>query len=167
MERIMVIGSGGAGKSMFSRQLGEKLGIEVCHLDALFWKANWIPTEREEIAAAQKELVTYEKWVIDGNYSGTWDIRLGKADTVIFLDMPRALCLYRVVKRRVQYHNKTRPDMGSGCNERLDAEFLKWVWDFPKKQKPILMEKIRQLPDSIKVHILQSPREVREFLDKA
>src|SRR5699024_1821495 len=105
MKKIILIGSGGAGKSTLARQLGAALQIEVIHLDALFWKPNWTPVQREKQVEIQKELVNKEEWIIDGNYGGTIDIRLQAADTIIFLDIPRTICVYRAFKRMIQYRN--------------------------------------------------------------
>ncbi|SDN14239.1 Adenylate kinase [Psychrobacillus sp. OK028] len=142
------------------------MNIEVYHLDALFWKPNWTPTSKEEQRKVQNELVKKEEWIIDGNYNGTMDIRLNAVDTIIFVDISRIICIYRVFKRMIQYRGKSRPDMAEGVNERLDLEFLKWVWYYPKTKKPVVLKKLEQLPNDKKVIILKSPREVQLFLDK-
>lgn len=123
MKKIALIGSGGSGKSTLARRLGEKLNIEVYHLNALFWKPNWMPTSKEEQRKVQYELVKKEEWIIDGNYNGTMDIRLNAVDTIIFVDISRVICIYRVFKRMIQYRGKSRPDMAEGVNERLDFLF--------------------------------------------
>lgn len=166
MKKIALIGSGGSGKSTLARRLGEKLNIEVYHLDTLFWKPNWTPTSKEEQRKVQNELVKKEEWIIDGNYNGTMDIRLNAVDTIIFVDISRVICVYRVFKRMIQYRGKSRPDMAEGNNERFDFDFLKWVWDYPKTKKPVVLNKLEQLPNDKKVIILTSPREVQLFLDK-
>lgn len=166
MKKIAIIGSGGSGKSTLARRLGEFLKIEVFHLDALFWKPGWIGTSKDEQKLIQSELVEHENWIFDGNYSGTMDIRLNNADTIIFLDMPRTICAYRVMKRRLQYRNKTRPDMGEGCEEKLDLEFLKWVWEYPKTKKPVIMKKLESLSIEKEIIILTNPSEVERFLNR-
>ncbi|MCA1031458.1 DNA topology modulation protein [Bacillus timonensis] len=164
MKKVVIIGSGGAGKSTLARKLGEKLQLDVHHMDRLFWKPGWVLATRDEQIALQKELTENEAWVFDGNYSGTLQIRLQAADTIIFLDFPRLLCLYRVLKRRWMYHNKTRPDMAEDCPEKLDLQFLKWVWSYPSAKKPGIMEELKKLPSDKKVYILKSPKEVEQFL---
>ncbi|RCW39737.1 adenylate kinase family enzyme [Paenibacillus prosopidis] len=124
MKKIILIGSGGSGKSTLARQLGEKLKIKVYHLDALFWKPNWTGVPKDEQRKVQNDLVKEDEWIIDGNYGGTMDIRLNAADTIIFLDFPRIICVFRAFKRMVQYRNKIRPDMGEGCEERFPLSFL-------------------------------------------
>ncbi|HEY5588821.1 MAG TPA: AAA family ATPase, partial [Candidatus Paceibacterota bacterium] len=130
MNKIAVIGCGGAGKSTFSRKLQEILDISVYHLDKLNWKPGWVPTPKDEWDDLMKSLVAKQKWIIDGNYGRTLDIRLENADTIIFLNMPTYLCIYRVIKRRLMYHGKSRPDMNKGCLEQLNWEFIKWVWNY-------------------------------------
>ncbi|MCJ7841756.1 DNA topology modulation protein [Lederbergia sp. NSJ-179] len=166
MQKIAIIGSGGSGKSTFARRLGELLQIEVYHLDALFWKPGWVGVSKQEQRLVQNELVEKEKWIIDGNYGGTMDIRLNKADTIIFLDIPRIICAYRVIKRWIQYRNTTRPDMGEGCEERISIEFLKWVWEYPKTKKPKILKKLDLLSKGREVIILKSSKEVEQFLSK-
>ena len=95
MKKIILIGSGGSGKSTLARQLGNKLNIKVHNLDALFWKPNWEGVPREEQITVQNNLIKDEKWIIDGNYGGTMGIRLNAADTIIFLDIHRTICVYR------------------------------------------------------------------------
>ncbi|OFD08094.1 topology modulation protein [Bacillus thuringiensis] len=166
MKKIILIGSGGSGKSTLAKQLGNKLNIKVHHLDALFWKANWEGVPREEQRKVQKNLIKEEEWIIDGNYGGTMDLRLNAADTIIFLDIHRTICVYRAFKRIVQYRNKTRSDMGAGCEERLDLQFFKWIWEYPNKKKPAILKRLDQLSKGKEVIILKSPNEVKRFLKK-
>src|SRR5687767_15631826 len=98
MKRVLVVGSGGAGKSTFSRRLGERLGLEVIHLDTEFWRPGWTRTPRDQWRRKVEELCRRESWVMDGNFSGTFEHRLGACDTVIFLDLPRWVCAWLVLK---------------------------------------------------------------------
>jgi adenylate kinase family enzyme len=166
MKKIVLIGSGGSGKSTLARQLGEKLKIKVYHLDALFWKPNWVGVPKDEQRKVQTDLVKKEEWIIDGNYGGTMEIRLNAADTIIFLDIQRTICVYRAFKRMLQYRNKTRPDMGNGNKERFDLDFLKWIWDYPKTKRPNILKRLEQLSEDKQVIILKSPKEVQQFSDK-
>ena len=164
MQKIMVIGSAGAGKSTFSRKLGDKLNKEVIHLDKIFWKPNWEATEREQWTKIIKELSSRDSWIIDGNYGSTLEIRMKNADTIIFLDFPRNLCMFRVIKRRYMYMNKKRSDMAEGCKEKLDKEFLKWVWNYPKVERPQVLSLIKSHEKNKRVIILKNSLEVEEFL---
>lgn len=166
IKKVVLIGSGGSGKSTLARQLGEKLKINVYHLDALFWKPNWVGVPKDEQKKVQNDLVRKEEWIIDGNYGGTMEIRLNAADTIIFLDIPRTICVYRAFKRMLQYRNKTRPDMGEGCEERFDLDFFKWIWDYPKTKRPEILKRLQQLSNDKQVIIFKSPKEVQQFLEK-
>lgn len=165
MKKIAIIGSGGSGKSTLAQQLGTQLNLPVHHLDALLWKANWAATSKEEQRTIQRELIKNEEWIIDGNYNGTLDIRLNAADTVIFVDINRWICIYRVIKRRIQYHGRSRPDMGSGCEERLNMAFLTWIWNYPETKRPQMLKKLGNLAGDQQIIILKSPREVQQFLE--
>lgn len=164
MKKIAVIGCGGAGKSTFSRILSEILNIPVYHLDKLNWKPGWVPTPKVEWNYLMKNLVSKEEWIIDGNYGSTLDIRLKNADTIIFLNMPMYLCIYRIVKRRFIYHGKSRPDMGEGCPEKLDINFVKWVWGYNKNKKQGILEKLNKLSIEKNVIILNSSSEMDKFI---
>lgn len=166
MKKVMIIGSGGSGKSTLAKTLGECLNIPVYHLDALFWKPNWEAVSKEQQINIQKQLVQQDKWLIDGNYGGTVDIRLEAADTVIFLDLPRLLCIRNIFKRVWMYRGKTRPDMGEDCPEKLDFAFLKWVWNFPKNKRPELLQKLSAYETVKNVIVLKSPTEIRKILDQ-
>lgn len=164
MKRIMIIGSGGAGKSTLARQLGERLHLDVYHLDALMWRPGWVMAPREERIDIQQQLVKKEEWIIDGNFGNTLDLRLQAADTVILIDLPRIICVYRVLKRVARYRGTTRPDMGASCEEKLDFAFLKWVWNFPDVQRPQLLRQIQQHPTKPNLILLKSSRAVRNYL---
>ena len=164
IKKIAIIGSGGAGKSTLAVQLGEKLGLDVYHIDALFWKPGWVATPREELREILADIVKRDSWIIDGNYNDSMDIRLAAADTVVFLDFPPHICLWRVVKRFLQNRGRTRPDMGAGCPEQIDCEFIGWIWRFPINSKPRILQKIEEYFQGEQVITLRSPREVEEFL---
>jgi adenylate kinase family enzyme len=164
MRRIAVIGSGGAGKSTLARQISALLGIQAVHLDALYWKLGWVPTQKDEWRETVKALLAEDTWVIDGNFGGTRRLRFEAADTIIFLDLPRALCLCRVLQRRWQYRNRTRADMGHGCLEKLDYEFLKWIWSFPTQSRPEIISEMEEYRQGRKIIVLHTPNHVKRFL---
>ena len=165
MNRILVIGSGGAGKSRFARELGNVLELPVVHLDAHYWRPGWVETPRDEWQAKVAELTAQPKWVMDGNYGGTMDARLAASDTVVFLDLPRRVNLWRVLKRRIQFAGRDRPDIAPGCPERFNREFFSWMWNYPSRQRPKILAKIRALGPDQSAVVLRSPREVRTFLE--
>jgi adenylate kinase family enzyme len=164
MRRVLVIGSGGAGKSTFAEMLGARTGLPVIHLDSHFWRAGWQETPREEWAARVDGLLRRDEWVMDGNYGGTLERRLAACDAVVFLDLPRTLCLWRIVARSIRYRGRTRPDMAEGCNERMTWEFVRWVWDYPRTRRPGVLKRLGELSEGQRVFRLRSRREVRRFL---
>lgn len=164
MNKVAVIGCGGAGKSTFSRKLAEILNISVHHLDALNWKPGWVPTPKDEWDNLMRNLVAKQEWIIDGNYGRTLDIRLENADTIIFFNMPTYLCIYRIIKRRLMYHGKSRPDMNEGCPEQLDWNFIKFVWNFNKNKKPEILKKLERYTNEKNIIIFNSSSEVDNFI---
>ncbi len=163
MKRVAIIGSGGAGKTTLAHALGEKTGLPVVHLDRLYWNAGWVETPHDEWLGRQNSFLAQDCWIVDGNYGSTMDVRLAAADTVIFLDLPRLRCLWRIFKRRLKYHNRSRPDMTEDCPERLTGEFLRFVWTYPETRRPVILDKLRGL-EGKQVIRLQSVREVEIFL---
>lgn len=165
MKKVAVIGCGGAGKSTFSRKIAEILNIPVYHLDKLYWRPGWVPTPNDEWDYLIKNLVSKEKWIIDGNYGRTLDTRLENADTVIFFNINRYLCIYRIIKRRLMYNGITRPDMNEGCPEKLDLDFIKWVWGFNKNKKPEILSKLNKFSTQKNIIIFNNSCEADSFIN--
>jgi len=164
MERILIIGCGGAGKSTLARLLGEKLELPVVHLDRLFWHPGWVESSKEEIDARIIEELEKPRWIIDGNYSRTLAMRMEKCDTVIYLDFSRTACLWGVVKRVVTNYGKVRPDMGEGCPERFDLNFVKWIWGFNEKNRQKYYRMLNEA-EGVETVVLKNRRMVRRFLE--
>lgn len=167
MKRILIIGSAGSGKSTLSQKLGSILHLPIIHLDKHYWKPNWVPTPNEEWDQTVEEFTMRDEWIMDGNYSRTLDTRLKRADLIIFLDMPMLLCMYRVIKRRIKYHKKMRPDLNEDCPEKLDWEFLKWVWTYKKRSRVRVLNKLDQVKNDKQIIILRNRKEVNELIDTA
>ena len=166
MRRVLVIGSGGAGKSALSVQLGPVPGLPVVHLGRLYWAPGWTEPDKEAWRKTVSDLLGQDRWLKDGNYSGTLDLRIPAADTIIYLDFPPLLCLWRVIKRRFQYENGGRPDMAPGCDERLDAGFLKWIWSFRRERRPGILRQIAEHGSGKEAVFLTGPKEVESFLSE-
>jgi len=163
--RILIIGSGGAGKSTLAARVGERTGLPVVHLDVLYWRPGWVATPNAEWDRTIAGLLARPAWVMDGNYSRTLDQRLAACDTVVFLDLPRLVCLWRIVKRRLRFHRRTRPDMAGGCEERLTWQFARWVWDYPRRTRGRVLDKLRSAEAAgTSVLVLRSDREVERFV---
>ena len=163
MERIVIIGCGGAGKSTLARQLGEKLDIPVVHLDKLFWKPGWVQVTQEEFDILHTQELAKEKWIMDGNFNRTMPQRIARCDTVIYLDFSRFACLLGVLKRVLTTYGTVRPDMGEGCPERIDFEFLKWVWNYNKDKRERNYRLLNEAEHAETI-VLTNRRAVRKFL---
>jgi adenylate kinase family enzyme len=166
MKRVLVIGSGGAGKSTFARVLGERLGLPVIHLDKVYWRAGWVEPPKDEWRRKVEELCAGESWVMDGNYSGTLEVRLAACDSIIFLDLPRTLCLWRVLKRALIYRGTSRPDVAEGCHENLNMEFFLWVWNYRKRSRPKVLSRLEEHGGGKQIFILRSSAQVEKFLEE-
>lgn len=162
-DRILIIGCCGSGKSTLARQLGERLGLPVVHLDQLFWRPGWVGTPTEEFDSLLARELTKARWIMDGNYGRTLPMRLSFADRVIFLDFSRWRCMWGVVKRIAQNYGKTREDMGPGCPERIDLPFLQYTWNFNRHSRANLYNTLRQFPD-VPVYVFKNRRQVTAFL---
>ena len=164
MQRIIIIGCGGSGKSTHARKLGAQLNIPVVHLDKLWWRPGWNHITREEFGELLEEELAKDTWIMDGNFDYTMARRMECCDTVIYLDFNRIACVLGVLKRIWTTRGTVRPDMGEGCPERFDWEFLRWVWNFNKNKR----QKIYSLLENTdaQVYILKSRRQVDRFLEK-
>lgn len=163
MERIIIIGCGGAGKSTMARQLGDKLQIPVVHLDKLFWKPGWVESSREEIDAKIMAEMAKPQWIMDGNYNRTLAERMRHCDTIIYLDFSRFACLMGVLKRVITTYGTVRPDMGEGCPERFDGEFLQLVWNYNKNKRESNYRLLNEATHAETI-VLKNRRAVKKFL---
>ena len=161
----MIVGCAGSGKSTLAVRFGAVTGLPVVHIDQLYWAADWQMRDAEDYRARVKSTVAQEEWIIDGSYSSTFPERLIRADTLIFLDLPTWLCLWRVVLRSLKHYGRTRPDMPEGCHERFDWDFLKWIAGYRKRTRPRVLNLIHNAPERVRCHHLRSTREVRRFLE--
>ncbi|WFL77001.1 AAA family ATPase [Altererythrobacter arenosus] len=163
MLRVLVVGPCGAGKSTLARDLAEKLDLPLIHMDQLNWKPGWVESSKAEVRERLGKVVAKERWVIDGTYGGTLDIRTPRADTIVYLDYPITLCLLRVLKRIVTGWGETRFDMTDGCPERLDLSFLWYVARWNAGPRIRLHDRLEGHWD--KVVQLRSPSEATAWLD--
>ena len=164
MERVMIIGCGGAGKSTLARQLGEKTGLPVVHLDQIYWSpGNWQHLEKEEFDSLLSIELEKPRWILDGNFNRTMEMRLERCDTVIYLDFNRFTCILGWLKRVITNLGTARPDMAPGCKEWFDPEFAKWLWNFNKQNRDRYLKLLAEQTDK-KVYILRNRRQVRKYL---
>ena len=150
MRRIVILGNAGSGKSTLARRLGERLGIPVCHLDVLFWRPGWVEPDAQGFRDRVAEATAGEAWVSEGNYaSRTFDIRLPRADTIIWMETSRQTCLRRVIWRTM--FERRRSDLADGCSENIlrgdFPEFLRFTWNFDRVSRPRIEHLLAQHAD--------------------
>jgi adenylate kinase family enzyme len=165
MKRILVLGSSGSGKSTVTRGIGDLLGLEIIHLDSYYWKPNWVPTPTDEWGHILEGLLQRDRWVMDGNYPQSLELRLDRADTVVFIDLNRYVCLGRCFWRLILHRGQNRPELAPGCYEKIDGEFLRWIWHYPQDIKPQILEALCRRGETVAQYRLTSARKVEEFLD--
>lgn len=169
MQRVVILGPVGAGKSRLAARIAQRTQLPVVHLDRLFWRSGWTPAPREEAVRDLAEAVRGDRWILDGNFladlDGGWDARFDRADTVIFLDLPRMACLWRVLKRRVREPRHSRADLPVGCSEGLALSVLRWIWSYPKTDRPRVLRILERLDERVAVHHLRSVSEVQRSGD--
>jgi adenylate kinase family enzyme len=166
---VVITGMAGAGKSTFSRALSAKTGLPVIHLDVHFWKPGWVEPSEDEWRATQRDLLSGDEWIVDGNYHATLDLRLGRADTVVFLDTPWSVCVWRAFVRRV----RRRPvgfRLPNGCDEstlrRLREEWsLAWrIWRGHRSERERELGALSRHGNHGALYILRSKGAARDFL---
>ena len=161
MQRVLIIGPCGSGKSTLAREIAPRLGLPLIHMDQLGWQAGWVETEKAELHARLGEAVAGERWLIEGNYGSTLGPRLERADTVIYLDFPIRLCLWRLIRRIVTLRGQSRPDMPEGCPERFDAAFFWYVLNW--NSGPRLRTEAHIAPYANKVIRLRNPQMLADW----
>ena len=165
-DRIAVIGCPGSGKSFLARQIAERTGHPLIHMDYEIWQPGWVKPSKEELIAMQREWMQAERWLIDGHWGGTLELRFAAADLVLCLDLPRWLCVWRVLRRR----RKSRPDMRPDVQAERSLfskdfrGFLRFVWYYRKKNLPRVMALREKYPDVRFVH-LRTRREVKQLVE--
>ncbi|TCP77414.1 adenylate kinase family enzyme [Rhizobium sp. PP-CC-2G-626] len=136
MKRVLIVGCPGAGKSTLARELAGMTGLPVIHLDKHYWQPGWQRPDSAAWRTTVEQLASKPAWIMDGNYSGTLETRLASADTLIHLDYPTWLCLWRVSRRTISGLGQNRNDqLAPGCPERFDWPFFRFVANYRKEQR--------------------------------
>ena len=162
--RIIIVGNNGSGKSYLSRELSVITSLPLVHLDIEFWGPNWEKPPKEEWIKKQTELISKEKWIIDGNHTDTMELRFEKADIIIFLDINRFVCLDSVFKRL----SKKRSDWPQYLEEKLDRGFFqlcKGLWSFPKTRKHTILDLHKKYHYKPFV-VIESRRKMKKLLNQ-
>jgi adenylate kinase family enzyme len=157
VKRIAIVCPGGSGKSVLAQRLGTLLDLDVVHLDSALWRPGWVRVSPQEQRAIVTDAVMRPKWIIDGDHIRTQETRFQAADTIIFLDFGRCVCLRRVVAPFVRHRGSNRMGVAESCPERLNWALLKWTWRYPN-------DNIEQFSTGRKVIVLRSPRDVDKLI---
>ncbi|MBS0559864.1 MAG: adenylate kinase [Proteobacteria bacterium] len=164
MQRVLVLGCPGAGKSVLARRMAAATGLPVVHLDRHYWGEGWTEPAPEAWHARLAGLLEAPRWIMDGNYAGTLPQRLAHADTAVLLEAPRWLCLVRVLRRALASLGRRRgEDMAPGCPERIDWAFITYVWRFPAEQRPRVARALEGFAG--RVVTLRGAREMDAFVE--
>lgn len=167
MERILIIGNAGSGKTTFARKLSCKLQLPLVHLDKLFWCGEWEHLSREAFDAQLQAELEKTQWIIDGNFNRTIPHRLNYCDTVIFFDLPTVACLAGITKRILSNYGKTRSDMGGHCVERFDLQKISLyrnVLTFNRQHRKIYYELLSG-KENVQLIVFKSRRQAQRFLE--
>jgi len=163
MDKIVIIGSPGAGKTTLARALGPVFNLKVYHLDRLFWQRGWKAKTRDTSIDILQNLVREKQWIIEGTYLHLSELHLDAADTIIFLDISSLLCPQRLIKRHHEYNKRFRRDIPKECTDRLTLFRIFKVLTFPLHGRRTIKQSIRNY-NSKHIIWLHSAKEVEDFL---
>ena len=166
MERILIIGNAGAGKSTFAKELAKRLALPLIHLDRLYWRGNWEHLSRDEFDTALQVQLDKPVWIIDGNFNRTIPHRLKYCDTVFFFDLPTAVCLLGITKRVLMNYGRTRDDMGGSCPEYFDGQktvLYRNVLNFNREHRKDYYKLLTEVSHA-RVIVFKSRKQAAQFL---
>ena len=156
-QRVLVIGCSGSGKSTLAQKLAARLDLPYISMDRdIFWLPGWRVRPRPEARARLEAIVATERWIIDGTSPGTLSLRLPRTDVVLWLRPPRRVSFYGVISRWLRFYGRSRPEMADGCPEKIDLEFLRYIWNFEKTESPEIVENLARHGPDVPVLVLKS-----------
>jgi adenylate kinase family enzyme len=167
MQRVMIVGGPGSGKSTLARVLGARTGLPVFHMDQIHWMSGWVERPHAEKVRLAQGVEVQERWIFEGGLSATYENRVARADTLIWLDLPVGLRFWRVLRRTVTGFGRPRPDLPDGCPETFNHEtlvFWRFIWRTRATARRPLMAIAAAPPPGMALFHLRSPAEVRHFL---
>lgn len=169
MQRVLVMGCSGSGKSTFACKLAAQRGLPFVSIDQIYWQPGWVEPRASEFSARMTCEAEKPAWVMDGNYTshGASELRRERADTVIWFDLPRWLCMLSVVHRIVAGYGRVRPEMTPGCPERLDLVFLRYVWNYRAVHRPTALAYFAKLRPDQQFVTFTRRAEAKAFLVRA
>lgn len=171
MKRIVIIGNRGSGKTTLALKLSSILNLEIIHLDVFLFNKGWIPKSQSECVSIVENLVKKKTWIMEGHadykcLKGTYDIRFKAADTIILLELPLLICLWRVLKRtfKSKFKKMRRPEFPGDYSEKYRAGFFRRLLNYSIVEKPIILEKLKRHSIHKRIIILNSSKDVSKFL---
>lgn len=168
MQKVIVIGCSGSGKTTFCLALKKATNLPLIHLDFAhhqnIWDRNPVKAKIQKQNHIQR-LLQEPEWIIDGNYQRTLHMRAEAADTIIFLDYPWWLCMWRALKRRWMYRNAQRPDMPTTWKEKISWELLKEILTYQKNRRPRILEILNKLKSKKRVIVFHNSDEANSFIE--
>ena len=159
MKRIIVIGCPGSGKTTFAEKLRDLTSLPLYYLDAIWHKPDKTHISREEYDERLAEILGMDKWIIDGNYSRTLEVRMQACDTIFLFDLPVDVCLQGATERL----GKARYDM-PWIDTELDPKFKQEIEEFPEKNLPKIYELLEQYKENKQIVIFKSRQQAEEYL---
>lgn len=164
--RILVVGCSGGGKSTLSQKLARHFDLTYISIDRdILWLPGWRQRDRAEQRQRIAVRIAADRWVMDGTGPSTFDLRVPRSDVVIWVRMPRLLCVWGVLTRWLKYFGRTRPEMAPGCIEKVDREFLEFIWTFEQKFSPRIVAGLAEHGPEVPVLQLKSRRQMSQLLD--
>ena len=142
MQKIIIIGCPGSGKSTFARALHRKTGIPLYYLDLLYWNEDKTTVSKDVFLERLKQVLSEENWIIDGNYGSSMELRMAECDTVFFLDYDSDICLSGIKDRM----GKQRPDM-PWIETQEDPEFTEFIKSYNTDSRPKVIELLKKYND--------------------
>lgn len=160
MKKVIIIGCPGAGKSTFARKLSAKTDLPLYYLDMIWHRPDRTTLSREEFVRSIEQIMSGDKWIIDGNYIHTLPLRLSRCDSVFFLDFPLDICLSGAEERI----GKEREDM-PWTDDRMDPEFRQWIIDFPTQQAPAIRKLLAECDRDVDITVFHTRDEANAFIE--
>ena len=159
MEKVIIIGCPGSGKSTFARNLKSIIGLPLYHLDMMFWNEDKTTVSKEVFLKRLQDVMSTSKWIIDGNYGSTMEMRIKECDTVFFLDYPTEVCIEGIKSRK----GVPRSDMPWVEKDNTDKEFIDFINNYNSESRPEVISLLEKY-SSKNIIIFQTRTESEEYL---
>lgn len=167
-KKIAIIGCAGSGKTTLAFKMAEQLRLPLYHLDTYQWLPGWQKLEQDEFVKVHHALCDLPAWIIEGSAMKLLAHRIHQADVIIFLDVPRLTCIWRVIKRAILHWNLEIPGSPKGCTQRLLSfaflAFLKWIWHYNDTYRASILNLLEEVKDSKKVYVLHASQDINNLI---